>query len=72
MKICYTVSDAVQAMVREESCRVVDTWEEGCSDKVWDRILAAFARKWKTKKEYCHITAVREVADDYKPIRWAD
>jgi hypothetical protein len=70
VKVCYTVSDAVKAMVREEICRTVDTWEEGCSETVWEKVKELFARRWKTKKAYVNITAVRAVPDDYKPIRW--
>ena len=70
MKICYTVSDAIQAMVREEICRTVENRDDGYTDKMWDSVKAAFARRWKTKKLYVNITAVKEVPDDYRPIRW--
>lgn len=69
MKVCYTANDAVQAMIREEVCKTVATWEEACSESVWESVKAAFARRHKTKKLYVDITAVRVVPDDYKPVR---
>ena len=70
MKICYTLSDAIQAMVREEVCWKVETWEDGCSEEVWEKVKTTFARKHRTKKDYVHITAVRQVPDDYRPIKF--
>lgn len=70
MKVCYQCADAIQAMVREEICLSVSDWHEACSEPAWNRVKATFARRWKTKKDYVSISAVRQVPLDYKPIKW--
>ena len=69
MKVCYTASDVIQAMARGEVCKTVDSWEDACSENVWNEAKATFARRYKTRKQYVNITAVRMVPDDYRPVR---
>ena len=69
MKVCYTCNDTIQAMARGEVCKTVDTWDEACSDRVWDQAKETFARRYHTKRQYVDITAVRVVPDDYRPVR---
>ena len=69
MKVCYTASDVIQAMARGEVCKTVESWEEACSERVWNQAKETFARRYKTRKQYVNITALRVVPDDYKPVR---
>ena len=69
MKVCYTASDVIQSMARGEVVKNASSWEEACSESVWDAAKATFARRHKTRKQYVNITAVRVVPDDYKPVR---
>lgn len=69
IKVCYTANDTIQAMARGEVCKTVESWDEACCEGMWDAAKAVFARRYKTKKQYVEITAVRIVPDDYKPVR---
>lgn len=54
MTYVLTCNDVIKAMEREDIKVTAETLDEA-----WDKAKTRFARKYKTKKEYVDITAVR-------------
>lgn len=58
LKVKYTCSDSIMAMVRDYVVLSVPDGDAVCSVETWKRIKRTFARRHNTKPGYVNITAV--------------
>lgn len=58
LKVRYTCSDSITAMVRDYVVLSVSDSCEACSADTWERVKRTFARRHHTRTSYVNITAV--------------
>lgn len=58
IRVRYTCSDAILAMVRDYVVLSLPSREDATNDETWNRAKRIFARRNKTKVSYVNITAV--------------
>lgn len=63
LKIRYTCSDSIMAMVRDYVVLSVPDWSDACSIDTWKRVKRTFARRHHTRTSYVNITAVEYLTE---------
>lgn len=58
LKVRYTCSDSIMAMVRDYVALSVPDRDDACSIDTWEHVKRIFARRHHTKASYVNITAV--------------
>lgn len=58
LKVRYTCSDSIMAMIRDHVVLSVPDRYDACSIDTWKRVKRTFARRHHTKASYVNITGV--------------